>query len=211
MLAKKLYVVSLLGSPRTEVVAAYDGEVLVVQKMEPIAGMFNRWKKPLLERIRQYQNLGFTVLVEERTDHFSEDAHRLLLDEVDEQSGRTWQNVALDLYFSLIRLGDQSGNQRGNLVLHKSIQQYFLSENLINVSQDERGRNRYDIEAEGLKGWHRALLLTVLAALEINPMTDDYLDQFFAALDQSSFTKPTSSLEAITIGVDRSRANEWTN
>ena len=40
MQAKKLYIVSLLGDPRIEVVAAYDGEVLVVQKMEPIKGMF---------------------------------------------------------------------------------------------------------------------------------------------------------------------------
>ena len=205
MSVKKIHVVSLLSSPRIELLAAYDGSVLVVQSMTPVRGMFKNWKKPLLDRLEKRQQNGFVTVVEERTDHFSEHSERILLGEPDPVTRRTWQNIALDHYYAMIAMGDGSGNQRGNLVLAKGLERHFLSSN-INVEQDDKGRNKYDIDLDSLSGYNRALLLAVLAALCVNPINDRWLDEFLAATGNTLPKLRPHSLAVITHGVDASLA-----
>lgn len=180
---KKIFVVSLLGKQRVKCLAAFNGEVLVIQKMETIGGLFSLWHKPLAKECQEYADKNFLVLIEERTsDHFAQYGQRVLFDEVDPELGRTYQNIALDEYFALTAMGDSGGSRIGNLVLQRGLERHQFGGSMINVTQDEKGRNQYDIEPDRFTGHHRALLLAVLGAQTFNPVDDDYLKRFYAAV-----------------------------
>ena len=196
---KKIFAVSLLGRQRVKTLAAYNGEVLVIQKMEPISGLFGIWRQSLAKECKEYADKGFLILVEERTtDHFAQYGQRVLFDEVDPEQGRTLQNIALDEYFALTAMGDTGGNRFGNLVLQHGLERHQLNANMINVRQDEKGRSQYDIEPERFTGYHRALLMAVLGAQTFNPVNDDYLQRFYAAVgDRIDLPQHETTMTAI--------------
>lgn len=209
--AQKIMAISLMGKPRIKCLAVYDGEVLVVSSMETISGFFNTWKTPLLEEIKAKQEAGFSVLIEERTGHFENAASCTTFDVIDEGEGRTLLNVALDQYFALTGLGDVSKNRHGNIVFGKGLERYALNSNTVDVEQDDKGRNRYNIAQDNFTGYHRAMLLAVLNATVMNPINNSYIDALFDELWEEPVSKLPPALIAITKGVDEARYERLKN
>ncbi|WP_354011424.1 hypothetical protein [Endozoicomonas lisbonensis] len=179
--------------------AAYNGEALVIQSMEAVSGLFGTWRKPLEQECKKNAESGFIVLVEERgTAFFSQYGSQVLFDDIDPEEKRTYQNIAFDLYYSLTAMGDTSGNRHGNLVVASGLERHLLTGNVVNVEQDEKGRNRYDIEPDRFSGYHRSMLLAVLAAQFFNPPTDEYLQEFFKYIGGTpDKPKPLRTIEAV--------------
>lgn len=203
---KKLFIVSLLGKPRVKCLAAYNGEVLVIQRMEQIAGLFGSWKASLAEECEKYRESGFDVLVEERqTDHFSQYGTRVLFDEIDPDEKATYLTTALNHYFAITGMGDTGGSRYGNLIMASGLERHILSANMVNVETDEKGRNRYDIDPDRFTGYHRAILIAVLGAQILNPLSDNYLSTFFGLLGTAESTRPNQTLAAIEDYQNRKR------
>lgn len=195
---KKLFIVSLLGKPRVKCLAAYNGEVLVIQRMDQVAGLFGSWKNTLADECEKYREAGFDVLVEERqTDHFCQFGTRVLFDDIDPDDKTTYLTTALNHYFALTAMGDTGGSRYGNLIMGSGLERHILTANMINVENDEKGRNRYDIDPDRFTGYHRALLIAVLGAQILNPLSDTYLTAFFGLLDTPVVTRPSATLSAI--------------
>ena len=197
--------VSLMGKPRIKCLAAYDGEVLVIHSMEQVSGFLKSWKAPLLNEIKTRQDQGFDVLIEERTEHFRQVAPCTTFDTVDDGERRTILNIALDHYFALTSLGDVSAGRHGNIVFGKGLERYALTSNTVDVDQDDKGRNRYNIAQDQFTGYHRAMLLAVLNAMVLNPLSDRYIDALFSELWEAPGQRIPPTLAAITTGVDQAR------
>ncbi len=201
---KKIAVISLLGKQRVIAISAYHDGVLAIASMEELRGIFQTWRKTLADRIKKYQAAGLSVYIETDNPYFEDSGHVLTLDTIDEVERRTYQNIALDRYFSMQSMGDsvndEKGQRRGNIRLGKSIQRHWINDSLINVSQDEKGRSRYDIEDGSLTGYHRALLLSVLAATHLNEFNDDSIAEFMDLIGIKTHKSPLDRMDNIFAG-----------
>lgn len=179
--SKKIATISLMGDTRVVAVSAYSDGALAIASMEKLGGTFRDWRKELSEKIESFRNKGFSILIETDSPYFAECGHCIRLDQMDDEERRTYQNIALDRYFSLQAMGDNAsdkvGEWRGNIRMAKAIQRHWLQASNINITQDEKGRSRYDIEQSSLTGYHRALLLSVLAATHFNLYDENSLAQ----------------------------------
>jgi hypothetical protein len=197
---KKIFVISLTDKKKFKAYAAFNGEELVIQRMESIVGIFSSWKKPLIEEIEQRKSQGFMVLVEEKTDHIARYATQFLFEDKDEEEGRINLFVAFDWYFSI--------NNIGNLVVPKDADKYLFNEGIIDKVRDEQGRLKYNIEWDKFSGGHRVILLAVMATV-LNPVSRNYLEQMYGKQVKEEINDPWASFRAITAGVDLQRARQW--
>jgi len=199
---KKIFAISLAQKKKYKGYAVYNGEQLVFQVISPIKGPFSEWKDALIEEIEERKKRGFIVLIEERTEHFSQYATQFSFEGIDPEEGRVNYYVALDWYFALENMG--------NLVLPPDSQNHAIRENKVDRMQDEKGRTKYVIEWDRFTGAQRVILLCVMAAVGMNPISDVYLDEFFEGLDDDVLPNndPYKSFKAVTVGYDITRGKK---
>lgn len=199
---KKIFAMSLSQKKKYKGYAVYNGEQLVFQVISQIKGPFSEWKDSLIKEIEKRKKRGFVVLIEERTEHVSQHATQFSFEDVDPEEGRVNYYVALDWYFAL--------DNMGNLVLPAESQNYAIRENKIDRLQDEKGRTKYVIDWDRFSGAQRTILLCVMAAVGMNPVSGVYLDEFFNGLDDDILPDNDiyKSFKAITVGYDISRAKD---
>ena len=202
--SKKIATISLMGDTRVVAVSAYSDGALAIASMEKLGGTFRDWRKELSEKIESFKEKGFSILIETDSPYFSESGHCIRLDQVDDEERRTYQNIALDRYFSLQAMGDNAsdkvGEWRGNIRMAKAIQRHWLQASNINITQDEKGRSRYDIEQSSLTGYHRALLLSVLAATHFNIYDENSLAQMMEIFGVKQHKTPIDRMNNIFKG-----------
>jgi hypothetical protein len=47
----KIMTISLMGTQRSKAYAVFNGEQLVISRVDPIAGMFAFWRKPIVNHV----------------------------------------------------------------------------------------------------------------------------------------------------------------
>jgi hypothetical protein len=179
----------------------YNGEQLIFQAIHKINGFFKDWKPDLIREIEDRKKKGFIVLVEEKTDHISQYATKFSFEDIDEDEGRVNYYVALDWYFSIENMG--------NLILPAENQRLAIRENRIEKLQDEKGRTKYNVDWDSFSGGQRTILLCVMAAVGLNPLSSLYLEQFFGGLDGGAPEEdqnPYRSYNAITVEFDKEKS-----
>lgn len=199
---EKIAVISLSGDRRVLALSAYSDGVLAIQKMEPLKGAFQSWREELKKKIEAYKEVGFLIYIESHHDYFDDYGLRFKLDETDPVERRTYQNIALDNYYSMIAMGDSKGNFRGNIRLPTELKRYWITSNQVNLSQDEKGRNKYDIEDGRLSGFNRALLVSVLAVTHFIGQEEKDLNTFLNLIGLGPDNEePPSRMENVLHGV----------
>lgn len=172
--AVKIFAVCLTSAKKCKAYAAFNGEQLVLLAVTPISGLFSTWKEPLIAEIEQKKSEGFIVLVDEAGDRISQYATRYCLDEVDEDSGRTKMQAALDAYFEMAGMDA--------LHLSQECQRFELRMDAeggwLEKKNDDKGRSFFSIDWRRIHGAHRALLLCVVAA-NYEPVSSRYLSVMF--------------------------------
>ena len=203
--SKKIATISLMGDTRVVAVSAYSDGALAIASMDKLGGVFRDWRKDLSDRIDALKSNGFSILIETDSPYFSESGHCIRMDQVDDEERRTYQNIALDRYLSLQAMGDNAsdkvGEWRGNIRMAKSIQRHWLQTSNLNIMQDEKGRSRYDIENSSLTGYHRALLLSVLAATHFNIYDENSLAQMMEIFGVKQHKTPIDRMNNIFKGI----------
>ena len=203
--SNKISTISLMVDTRVVAVYAYSDGALAIASMEKLGGVFRDWRKSLAESLIEKKEKGFSILIETDNPYFAELGHCIRLDQIDEEERRTYQNIALDRYFSLQAMGDnvsdKVGEWRGNIRLAKSIQRHWLQASNINIMQDEKGRSRYDIEQSSLNGYHRALLVAVLAATHFSFYDENSLAQMMEIFGVEQHKTPIDRMNNIFKGL----------
>ena len=165
----KIFTISLAAAKKFKSYAVYDGERLVITNVAPISGLFSSWKAPLIAEIEEKKEQGFVVVVEELGDSIAQYATKFLLEGVNEENRSNYYE-ALDWYFQL--------QDMDCLFLHPDCQQHALRAGgegqKIEKKQDDKGRVFYAIDWKWFSGAHRAILLSVVAAL-YEPISERYL------------------------------------
>lgn len=194
---KKIFCVSLLGTSPTKAVATYIDDQLVVVEVATVKGVFGTWKKALQKEIKEKFDDGYSILVEERGDMFSEWGHKLLLESADPNERRSNLSVAFDHYFTLVRMK--------RLMFKKGLERHLIQDSHVNIVPDDNGRNKYDIEHSTFSGERRCLLLCALSASHMHQTTDQYLNEFLKEIDVVGEDPAFNTLRRITIEKDRGR------
>ncbi len=167
----KIFAVSLVSGKKFQAQAAYDGERLVIVDVRPITGLFSTWKDPLVKSIEQKKEQGYIVLVEEVGESISSHGTQYLLEDLDDEQGKTHLQIALDAYFEMENME--------TLVISPECQQFALKAgnegSWIEKKNDEKGRPYYSVEWKRFTGAHRAILLCVVAA-KYEPLSERFLD-----------------------------------
>ncbi len=198
---RRIFCVSLNDTKKKfKAYAVFDGEKLVIQRIEEIKGWFGTWKDPLIEEVRLRRGQGFEVLIEEMTDHVARHATQFRFEDLDMEENRIHWFVALDWFFSM--------HGMGLITVPRGAEPFLIKEQIASKKRDEKGRVEYDLNWEVLNGGHRVVLLCVMACV-LSPVSDEYLQKFFKpALGEEAFN-PLKTWRAITIGHDRMRAERW--
>jgi len=173
-IAQRILAVSLLSSERVKLRCVYDGTVLLVAGMERVTGNLFTWRKRLAGEVQKAQANGWSVLVEEMGDTISQYATPVLFSDPHPQEQRPMLSVALDWYFAM--------HNAGALQFQGGTELCRITESAVDVSVDERGRNRYDLDWQRVKGPQRAMMLACLAAEGIQPMSAAWLEEVFEAI-----------------------------
>jgi len=167
----KIMAVSLMGGQKSKAYAVFNGEQLVITSVLPIAGIFNAWRKPLVDEIVEKSGKGYAVIIEERTDLIAQHGTQYLLEDVEERSNLY---EALDWYFAL--------QDMGNLVVDDDAKRFLIRSGSegqkVEKKQDEKGRSVYSIDWTAFGGGHRAILLCVVAAMT-EPLSGRFLEAMF--------------------------------
>jgi hypothetical protein len=175
----KIMTISLMGTQRSKAYAVFNGEQLVISRVDPIAGMFAFWRKPIVDEIIDKKAKGYVVIVEEKTDLIAQYATQYLLEDIEERSNLY---NALDWYFAL--------QDMGNMIADDDAKRFLIRAGgegqKVEKKQDEKGKPYYSIDWSSFTGGHRAILLCVVAA-----MTEPLSDRFIAAM----FGKPVPEPE----------------
>lgn len=153
---KKILTISLADRRKFKCYAAFNGEALIIYKLTEVGGLLKAWKKELIEEVKERQGQGFTVLVEERTDHIAPYGHRIMLEDKDEEEGRIQYAMAFDWYFALDAIG--------GIHFPPEMEKYRVRDSYVEKLADDQGRTKYNVNWDSITGAHRAVLLAVLAA-----------------------------------------------
>ena len=172
--AQKIMAVSLVSRDRVTLRAVYDGMTLLVASITPVKGSFFAWSKDLIEEVKEAQDKGWSVLVEEVGDKVSQHATPILLSDRHTQEDRPMLAVALDHYFSMLN--------SETVRFQPGTEQARIQESVVDVSTDDRGRNKYSIDWSRIKGAQRALILACLAAEGMQPLSDNFIEELYTAL-----------------------------
>lgn len=167
----KIMTISLTGGQRSKAYAVFNGEQLVITAVLPILGMFNVWRKPLIDEIIDKKTKGYAVIVEEKTDLVAQHATQYLLEDIEERSNLY---DALDWYFALQDLG--------NLITDDEAKRFLIrvggEGQKVEKKQDEKGRTVYSVDWSSFTGGHRAILLCVVAAMT-EPVSERFLEEMY--------------------------------
>lgn len=171
---KKIMALSLEGAMPMQVVAKYTEEKLVFVGARRIEGYPDEWMPDMEAMIADRIKQDWVVIVEDRTDSFSDMA--VLWDFGAVMSdGKTAMQQCLDWYFAL--------SSRGALVLPDEMQQFALrvqSEgSMIDLTNDDKGRLIYKVDWRRITCGHKAMLLCVAGAILEEPMSDRWLNKLY--------------------------------
>ena len=198
---KRIFAVSLCDPrKRFKAYAVFDGERLVIQRIEEIKGLFGTWKTPLIEEIELRKQTGFEVLVEEKTDIISPFATKFLFEDMDQEEDRINWYVALDWFYAMKGLG--------NVIVPAGSEQYLPKEQTAERLADEKGRIKYNLNWDLLTGGHRVVLLCVMATV-LNPISDQFLADMYGTFTLGERRDPLKSFRAITVDYDKALAAKW--
>lgn len=167
----KILAISLVGTQRSKAYAVFNGEQLIISRVDVIAGMFGVWRKPIVDEIIDKKAKGYAVIVEEKTDLVAQYATQYLLEDIEERSNLY---DALDWYFAL--------QDMGNLIADDDAKRFLIRAGgegqKVEKKQDEKGKPYYSIDWPSFMGGHRAILLCVVAAMT-EPLSDRYIEAMF--------------------------------
>lgn len=170
----KILTISLMGTSRSKAYAVFNGEQLVITRVDVIAGMFGLWRKPIIDEISDKKAKGWVVIVEEKTDLVAQYATQYLLEDIEERSNLY---EALDWYFAL--------QDMGNLIVDDEAKRFLIRAGgegqKVEKKQDEKGRPYYAIDWPSFTGGHRAVLLCVVAAMT-EPVSERFLKAMYGEL-----------------------------
>lgn len=173
--AQRILAVSLLSSERVKLRCVYDGAMLVVAKMERVEGNIFTWRKEVAKEVAKAVEDGWQVIVEEMGDSISQYATPVLFSDPHPQENRPMLSVALDWYFAM--------HNAGTIQLQTGTEQCRITESAVDVSADEKGRNRYALDWHRVKGPQRALMLACLAAEGYQPVSEQWISELYKGLD----------------------------
>lgn len=162
--------VSLLSDTPCLIRSAYDGDNLVIAKLEHISKLVPFWRKNLAEKVKALVAEGVTVIVEEMTDHVAQHATHILLQD-SAGDGRPYLAVGLDWYNALL--------DGGQIIFSKGTERARIPESSIDMQMDDKGRNIYKIAWRAVKGDQRSIILTCLAAEGMQVMDDSSIKKLF--------------------------------
>lgn len=171
---KKIMALSLEGAMPMQVVAKYTEEKLVFIKAKRFEKRPEEWMPEIEGMIADRIKQDWVVIVEDRTDSFSDmavlwDFGAIMSD------GKTAMQQCLDWYFAL--------SSRGALVFPDDMQQYALrvqSEgSMIDLTNDDKGRLIYKVDWRRITCGHKAMLLCVAGAILEEPMSDRWLNKLY--------------------------------
>ena len=171
---KKIMALSLEGSTPMQVVAKYTEERLVFIGAKRIQGDPAEWTSTIEKLIADRIEKDWVVIVEDRTDSFSDmavlwDFGAIMSD------GKTAMQQCLDWYFALY--------SRGAIVFPDSMQPFALrvqaEGSLIDMTNDDKGRLVYKVDWRRITCGHKAMLLCVAGAILEEPMSDRWLNKLF--------------------------------
>lgn len=182
---QKIMAVSLVSRDRVSLRAAYDGVTLLIVSVTPVKGSFFAWSKDLIKEIKEAQEDGWSVLIEEVGDKVSQHATPVLLSDRHTQEDRPMLAVALDHYFAMLN--------SETVRFQPGTEQARIQESVVDVSTDDRGRNKYNIDWSRIKGAQRAMILACLAAEGMQPLSDRFFDEFYAALGNNQIDDPAEN------------------
>lgn len=198
---KKIMAVSLMGRERSKAYAVFDGEVLIIQKIVPIKGIFTEWKEPLIEEIQGRKQNDFVVLVEEKSDHIARYGNQVSLEDIDIYDNRINYYIALDWYFAMYNMG--------SIIMPTDGRQFTITEQKVDPNPDEQGRVKYNVNWTQFSSGHRCLLLCVLAAVQ-EPVSGRYMKEMYGPEEKREWKKdPLDSFRAVTVGVDLELERQW--
>lgn len=183
--AQRILAVSLLSAERVKLRCVYDGSMLVVAGMERVEGNVFTWRKRLGQEVAEAVEDGWQVLVEEMSDSVSQHATPILFSDPHPQEARPMLSVALDWYFAM--------HNAGTIQMQPGTETCRITESAVDVSTDEKGRNRYALDWQRVKGPQRALMLACLAAEGYQPISESWIDQLYQGLEIESM--PTTPVE----------------
>lgn len=191
---QKIMAVSLVSRDRVTLRAAYDGMTLLVVSVMPIKGSFFAWSKDLVNEIKEAQADGWSVLIEEIGDKVSQHATPVLLSDPHIQEDRPMLAVALDHYFAMLN--------SETVRFQPGTEQARIQESVVDVSTDDRGRNKYNIDWGRIKGAQRALILACLAAEGFQPLSESFINELFEAMGNRVDERPASPLKRIAASLE---------
>lgn len=175
--AQRILAVSLLSAERVKLRCVYDGAMLVVASMERVEGNVFTWRKRLAKEVEAAVADGWQVLVEEMTDSISQHATPVLFSDPHPQEHRPMLSVALDWYFTM--------HHAGTIQLQPGTEVCRITESSVDVSTDEKGRNRYSLDWQRVKGPQRAMMLACLAAEGYQPISPEWIEQLYSSTELS--------------------------
>lgn len=168
---------------------------LVFMTTKPIRGAFNTWKKEARKKLNKAKEDGMTVVVEDPRGLFPE-FQSFSMAAVDPSEGRTYQHIALDSYMQLAAMGDMTTVKRGNASFNLIGALVFSShcvgaairpnQDSVNVSFDDKGRPKYDIE-DALTGTQRCIMLIILISQGFAQWDEAFAKALFHEVDALYF------------------------
>jgi len=223
MINKPVFALSLVGGSVTYCVAKEVGDETHFIKLKKIEGRFGIWKKEAKKLLDEAKTKGWHILIDDATSPSQFSGYGLTIDlgDVDEDSGQTYQNIALNQYMARAALGleetkaikdNGSVMLLGSLAFIGDVKQKAIrpNEQKINIDFDSKGRPVYDIEG-GLDSGERALMLALLGVTGTTVQDEEYANSLFAAIESefeaengSANTMPNSSIGKMLMNASRS-------
>lgn len=173
--AQRILTISLLSTERVKLRCVYDGMVLLIAGIERIEGSIFTWRKGLAKEVDKAQADGWSVLVEEMGDTISQYATPVLFSDPHPQENRPLLSVALDWYFAM--------HNAGTIQYQPGTEQCRITESAVDVTTDEKGRNRYSLDWQRVKGPQRAMMLACLAAEGVQSMSEPWLRAMYGDME----------------------------
>lgn len=170
MSVKKIFTVAFEANRRMRAQAYFNGVRLSVVEMSAVYGEPEEWIPAIQKDIEQKVKDGWVCMVEDPTFSFPSLATSFNFDAMAD-NGRTWLQTALDWYLAL--------DSRGGIVLGEGLDRYVLRQGtateLLDLTQDTKGRSVYSMDWQNFNAGHKALLMCVVGAVQEDPMSERWL------------------------------------